>query len=147
MKFLDRGFMTETITEKDVKRLWIEKDAVCIELNDGRIGREFFRDYEPLRKATKNQLKNCHLDLDGVWFDDLDEGLELSGFFAPKKMNPIGLVFWKFPELNAAAFARRLGIPQLLFAAYVNGSKKPSAARSKKIDEEFHRIGRELLEI
>ena len=64
--------------------------------------------------------KRCAVDLDGVWFDDLDEGLALSGFFAPKKMNPVGRVFWLFPELNAAAFARRLGIPQPLFAAYVN---------------------------
>lgn len=41
------------ISEKDVKRLWVEKDAVCVELKDGRIGRELIRDYEPLRKATR----------------------------------------------------------------------------------------------
>ena len=39
------------------------------------------------------------------------------------------------------------GIPQPLFAAYVNGTKKPSAVRRKKIDEEFHRIGRELMKV
>ena len=132
------------ITEKDVKRVWVDTDAVCVELKDGRIGRELIRDYEPLRKATRSQLENCRVDLDGVWFDDLEEGLELSGFFAPKKMNPIGRIFWLFPELNAAAFARRLNIPQPLFAAYVNGSKKPSAARRKMISDELHRIGREL---
>ncbi len=134
------------ITEKDVKRLWVEDDSVCVELADGRVGREFFRDYAPLRDATPEQRANCRLDLDGVWFDDLGEGLELSGFFAPKKTNPIGRVFWMFPELNAAAFARRLGIPQPLFAAYVNGSKRPSAERRKRIGEELHRIGRELME-
>ena len=69
------------ITEKDVKRVWVEKDAICVELKDGRIGKELIRDYEPLKKATKEQLKNCRVDLDGVWFDDLDEGLALSGFF------------------------------------------------------------------
>ena len=135
------------ITEKDVRRVWVEKDAICVELKDGRIGKELIRDYEPLKKATREQLENCRVDLDGIWFDDLDEGLALSGFFAPKKMNPVGRVFWLFPELNAAAFARRLGIPQPLFAAYVNGTKKPSAARRKKIDEEFHRIGRELMKV
>ena len=62
-------------------------------------------------------------------------------------MNPVGRVFRLFPELNAAAFARRLGIPQPLFAAYVNGTKKTSVARRKKIDEEFHRIGRELMKV
>ena len=136
----------ENITEKDVKHLWVDKEAVYIELKDGRIGREFFRDYAPLRNATGKQRKNCRLDLDGVWFDDLGEGLELSGFFAPKKTNPIGRVFWKFPELNASAFARRLGIPQPLFAAYVNGSKKPSAERQKKIGEELRKMGKELME-
>lgn len=32
------------ITEKDAKRLWVEKGAICVELNDGRIGRELIRD-------------------------------------------------------------------------------------------------------
>ena len=73
------------ITEKDVKRLWVEKDAVCVELKDGRIGRELIRDYEPLRKATRKQLENFCVDCDGVWFDDLEEGLELSGFFSGEK--------------------------------------------------------------
>ncbi len=135
------------ITEKDVKRIWVDNEAVCVELKDGRIGKELIRDYEPLRNATREQLENCRADLDGVWFDDLCEGLELDGFFSPKKMNPVGRVFWRFPELNAAAFARRVGIPQPLFAAYVNGTKKPSAARLKKIDSELQRIGRELMEM
>lgn len=73
------------ITEKDVKRVWVEKDAVCVELKDGRIGKELVRDYEPLRNATREQLENCRVDLDGVWFDDLDEGLAFSEFFALKK--------------------------------------------------------------
>ena len=67
-------YMAE-ITEKDVKRVWVEKDAVCVELKDGRIGKELIRDYKPLRNATREQLENCHVDLDCVWFDDLDEGL------------------------------------------------------------------------
>ena len=41
------------ITEKDVKRVWVEKDAICVELKDGRIGKELIRDYEPLRSATR----------------------------------------------------------------------------------------------
>ena len=58
--------------------------------------------------ATRKQLENCRVDCDGVWFDDLDEGLELSGFFSPKKTNPIGRIFWLFPELNASAFVLKL---------------------------------------
>ena len=72
------------LSEKDVKRVWVEDDAICVELKDGRIGRELIRDYEPLRKTTRKQLENCRVDCDGVWFDDLDEGLVLSGFFSPK---------------------------------------------------------------
>lgn len=78
--------MMSGITEKDVKRLWVEGGAVCVELVDGQVGRELFRDYAPLRNATREQLANCRLDFDGVWFDDLGEGLELSGFFAPKRV-------------------------------------------------------------
>ena len=84
------------ITEKDVKRVWVEKDAICVELKDGRIGKELIRDYEPLRSATREQLENCRVDLDGVWFDDLDEGLALSGFFASKKNEPRWTCFLAF---------------------------------------------------
>jgi Protein of unknown function (DUF3532). len=119
------------ITEKDVKRLWVEKDAVCVELKDGRIGRELIRDYEPLKKATRKQLENCRVDCDGVWFDDLDEGLELSGFFSPKKTNPIGRVFWLFPELNASAFARRLGIPPTPLCCLCKWNEKAVVGKEK----------------
>lgn len=54
------------IAEKDVKRVWVEKDAICVELKDGRIGKELIRDYEPLRRATREQLEKCRVDLDGV---------------------------------------------------------------------------------
>ena len=137
----------KTILKKDVKKVWLEEDSICVELKDGRIGIEFFKDYEPLRTATMAQLKNFRLDFDGIWFDDLGEGLELAGFFLPKKSNSIGRIFWKAPELNMAAIARRLGIPQPLFAAYVSGSKKPSEKRRRLIVEEVHKIGRELLAV
>lgn len=75
------------LSEKDVKRVWVEDEAICVELKDGRVGRELFRDYEPLRKATRKQLENGRVDCDGVWFDDLNEGLELSNFFFPEKLD------------------------------------------------------------
>jgi transcriptional regulator with XRE-family HTH domain len=43
--------------------------------------------------------------------------------------------------------ARRLGIQQSLMAAYMNGSKNPSAEREKLIRKEIRKIGRELLDI
>ena len=49
------------ITEKDVKRLWVEKGAICVELNDGRIGRELIRDYEPLRRLRENSWRTSAL--------------------------------------------------------------------------------------
>lgn len=137
----------ETITAKDVKRVWAERAAICVELKDGRVGKEFFRDYEPLRKASPAERRDFRLDFDGVWFDSIGEGLELSGFFAPKRDNPVGMVFWKYPEINAAAVARRLGIPQPLFAAYVSGAKKPSPARRTRILAEIAAVGRGLASV
>lgn len=134
-----------TILEKDVKRVWTEGRTVFVELNDGRIGSELFDDYEPLRNAPAKALKKFHLEFDGVWFDELDEGLELSGFFRPK--NAVSHVFRRFPQLNASAIARSLSITQQLFAAYVSGAKKPSAAREKRILAEIAKVGREMAEV
>lgn len=67
------------------------------------------------------------------------------------KNNPeptgISKVLLLHPELNLAAVARRMGMKQSLLAAYVCGTKKPSASREEEIKETLRQIGRELIGI
>ena len=57
------------------------------------------------------------------------------------------LLLITFPELNAAAVGRRLGISQSLMAQYINGTKKPSKERERMIMDEIATIASELQSI
>lgn len=46
-------------------------------------------------------------------------------------------------EINVAEFARRIGINATLLRNYINGFKKPSAAREKEIIAAIHSLGLE----
>ena len=59
----------------------------------------------------------------------------------------VAKVFLTHPELNASAVARRLGMKQSLLAAYISGTKHPSAERERQILDCVRQLGSELAEI
>ncbi len=62
-------------------------------------------------------------------------------------MNALYQLFMQYPELNASAIARRLGIKQSLFAAYISGTKRPSEERLALILDTIRTFGKELQNI
>ena len=127
-----------------VNKIWLTETAIWIQTTDGRVAHENFADYQRLRYATPAQREHFTFDQFGIHWEDLDEDLSFEGFFQEKKKNLLYELFMAHPELNASAIARRLGLSQSLFAQYISGSKKPSAARYKEIIEAIRTIGREL---
>jgi len=69
------------MNRNDVARVWLTNDAVCVELHNGQIGKEFFRDYCRLNNASKSQKENYHLSHFGIHWPDIDEDLSFQGFF------------------------------------------------------------------
>lgn len=59
-------------------------------------------------------------------------------------VNPVRDLFKSYPELNAAAVARRMGITQSLFAKYITGGKRPSPERMAAIIGTVEALGREI---
>lgn len=53
-------------------------------------------------------------------------------------------LFKKFPELNAAAIGRRLGMSQSMFAQYICGNRRPSPERMAAIMATVAEFSREL---
>ena len=127
-----------------VNKIWLTETANWIQTTDGRVAHENFADYQRLRYSTPAQREHFTFDQFGIHWEDLDEDLSFEGFFQEKKKNLLYELFMAHPELNASAIARRLGLSQSLFAQYISGSKKPSAARYKEIIEAIRAIGREL---
>lgn len=130
-----------------VEKVWLTDTEVWIRTTDGREACEKFADYQRLKWATSEQRANFTTSYDGIHWGELGEDLSFEGFFRERKSNPLYDLFIAYPELNAAAIARRLGMSQSLFAQYVSGTKKPSKKRFEEIIDTIRSIGQELMSI
>ena len=131
------------MTLNEIKRIWVDDESINIETKDGKKAKEKFCDYRRLQNATNEQRQNYKTNDLGLHWPDVDEDLSFDGFFN-KRTCEIAELIKGNPIINASALARRLGIPQPLFAAYISGNKRPSLERIKAIKEEIRKVGREL---
>lgn len=130
-----------------VDRIWLTDDAVWIRTEDGSEASELFADYPRLRYATEEQRKRFKADDFGISWPELEEDLSYDGFFIKKNKSALYKIFMDYPELNASAVARRMGMSQSLFAQYISGTKKPSEKRMNEIISTIKVIGDELSKI
>ena len=130
-----------------IEKIWLTVDAVWIRTTDGREACEYFANYPRLKYATTKQRANYKVDDFGINWPELDEDLSFDGFFSDKQSTELYRVFTAYPELNASAVARRMGISQSLLAQYISGAKKPSKARLAEIYSTLRIIGKELMDI
>ncbi|MDE6342596.1 MAG: DUF2442 domain-containing protein [Muribaculaceae bacterium] len=70
-----------------VAKVWLDEDAVWIELNDGRIAKEYFADYYGFASSTSSQRQNYRLSHFGIHWPEIDEDLSYAGFFESIKRN------------------------------------------------------------
>jgi hypothetical protein len=134
------------MTLNEIKKIWVDDESINIETKNGQIAKERFCDYRRLQNATNEQRQNYTTNDLGLYWPDIDEDLSFDGFFN-KHTSEISDLIKGNPIINASALARRLGIPQPLFAAYISGNKRPSLERIKAIKEEIRKVGRELAEV
>jgi len=69
----------------NVRKVWIDDDAVYIQTVRGTIYRERFCDYPRLRTAESSQRANFEYDNIGIRWEELDEDLSFRGFMLPSK--------------------------------------------------------------
>jgi len=129
----------------EIKKLWFTDDKIFITTD---IGKELWQSllwYPRLRQATDKQRSCYEIDDEGIRWDELDEDVSLESFlYDSPEPTGIALIFRKFPELNAAAISRRIGMKQSLLAAYISGRKKPSDTQEARIKNEIRAFAKEL---
>lgn len=130
--------------KRDIERAELVRGGIRLVAKDGRVATFMFRDSDRLRKANAAQRSAFKLSFGGLRWEEIDEDLSYDSIFEPQEHPLRGSA--KFKPLNMSEVARRLGIQQSLMAAYMNGSKKPSAERERLIREEIRKISRELLD-
>jgi len=128
-----------------VKKIWFADDRIYITTNMEETSWQSLLWYPRLQRATDEQRSRYEIDDEGIRWDELDEDISLESFWYDNpEPTGVALIFRKFPELNAAAISRRLGMKQSLLAAYISGKKKPSDTQEMRIKNEIHALTKEL---
>lgn len=101
----------------------------------------------PVYTAAKNiqELKLNMVEAVNLYFDHNNKEIISAENIKLQLDLPSFFKFYKI--INAKAFSERIGMHQSLLAAYIKGSKKPSATQTKRILNGVHAIGKELQEI
>ena len=128
-----------------ITKIWFENDRIYGLTDDGRTLWQSLLYYKQLLYASEEKRNKYEISDEGIHWRELDEDVSFESFEYDDP-EPVGIskFFLSHPEINASAIARRLGIQQSLFAAYINGTKKPSKERENLILNEIRALGEEL---
>lgn len=129
-----------------ITKIWFADNRIYGQTDDGRTLWQSLLYYKRLLYASDAQRGEYEIDDEGIHWAELNEDVSFESFeYDDPEPTGIARVFLSHPELNASAVGRRLGISQSLIAQYINGTKKPSAERTRLILLEIRKIGMELL--
>jgi hypothetical protein len=129
----------------NIEKLWFADGKIFILTNDGQQLWQSLLWYPRLLHATPEQRNNFEYDNIGIRWEEIDEDMSVESFlYNDPEPQGISRIFLTYPELNASAIARRIGIQQSLLASYIRGTKKPSSARENEIINAVREFGKEL---
>lgn len=125
---------------------------MILETSDGQTLSRPLEAFPLLLEATDEQRQAFKINKfgDAIRWDLIDEDIHIDSFFETKEPqldNPIYQAFHNLPQINVSEFARQMGINKSLMSKYIYGIKTPSEARKREIENELHRLGKELLEV
>ena len=98
--------------------------------------------YPALMNASDEQRNKYEVGYTGFHWRELDEDISFESFeYDDAVPTVIQEFFLTHREINVAEFAKRIGINATLLRNYINGFKKPSAAREAEILDAIHQLG------
>ena len=129
---------------KRLQNISFDSKFIYAEDEDGRKLKQSLLWCPALANASEEQRKNYTVGFTGFHWRDLDEDISFESFeyddAVPSRLQEFFLLH---KEINVAEFAKRIGINATLLRNYINGFKKPSAAREKEIIDTIHKLGLE----
>ena len=131
--------------------VWFKDGRIYAKLDNGETLSRSLVDFPLLLNATNAERADFRIVHEGeaLRWDIIDEDIHVSSFFEPDKCedNEVAMAFRLFPQLNVKQVAQYIGINYTLLSNYVNGSKKPSAARVALIKQGLHSLGNALMNV
>ena len=136
---------------KTIQKIWFESGRIYLQTTDGTSYSRPLEAFPVLLDASEEERMDFIIGQfgDDIRWESLDEDIHIDSFLETNepKVNEIGEIFKRFPQLNVSEIARQMGINKSLLSKYIYGIKTPSESRKKEIIEALHVLGQELLAI
>ncbi len=117
-----------------IRKIWFDERCLYGEDESGNVYRQSLLWYRALRNADEERRKNYRIGFEGIHWPDLNEDVSFESFTYKDAMpTPFQEFFLTRDEINIAGFSEYAGINPTLFRNYINGFKRPSAARLQQI--------------
>ena len=129
-----------------ITQIWFSGDQIFGRDEKGQVFSQSLLWYPRLKAASPQEREKYSFGFDGIHWRNLDEDISFESFaYDDAQPSPMQLFFLTHKEINVAEFARSIGMNATLLRTYINGFKKPSAAREKAILAHIHSLGQELM--
>lgn len=129
---------------KKLCNITFDKEFIYAKDAQGRTYKQSLLWYPALMEATQDQRMNYSVGFTGFHWRDLDEDISFESFeYDDSVPSLLQEFFLTHKEINVAEFAKRIGLNATLLRNYINGFKKPSAAREQEILDAIHQLGHE----
>ena len=133
---------------KKIVRIWFDDENIYGQTQDGSVLKQSLLWYPNLLKASEAQRLNYNMSFTGIHWRELDEDISFESFYYEDSQPTVMQRFFlTHPEINVSGFAEYIGFNPSLLHNYINGFKKPSKERERKILSGLHLLGKELTEL
>ena len=119
-----------------IRKIWFDERFLYGEDESGSVFRQSLLWYSALRNADEKQREHYRIGFEGIHWPDLNVDVSFESFTYKDAMpTPCQEFFLKHNEINISGFSEYAGINPTLFRNYINGFKRPSAARLQQIQQ------------
>lgn len=119
-----------------IRKIWFDERFLYGEDESGSVFRQSLLWYRALRNADEKQREHYRIGFEGIHWPDLNVDVSFESFTYKDAMPiPFQEFFLKHNEINISGFSEYAGINPTLFRNYINGFKRPSAARLQQIQQ------------
>ena len=119
-----------------IRKIWFDERFLYGEDESGSVFRQSLLWYRALRNADEKQREHYRIGFEGIHWPDLNVDVSFESFTYKDAMpTPFQEFFLKHNEITISGFSEYAGINPTLFRNYINGFKRPSAARLQQIQQ------------
>lgn len=128
-----------------IEHIWIDNDTICARDIDGQTYKQSLLWYPKLLEASQADRNTYEFGMDGIHWRALDTDISFESFLYPDAMpSKLQRFFLTHPEINIAAFAKRIGINSSQLRKYINGLTQPPQNCEDQIITGLKQLGIEL---